>query len=62
MVTQGTGSQAREVEINRFTDRTKLLALLNSVGQEGRQVLASVRFGFTAADFTYNSMLTLLDV
>ena len=42
MVTQGTDFQAREMEVNRFTGRMKLLALLKSVGQEGRQVLASV--------------------
>ena len=35
MVTQGTGAQARKVEVDRFTDRIKLLALLKSVGQEG---------------------------
>ena len=27
-VTQGTGSQAREVEVDRFTDQMKLLALV----------------------------------
>ena len=35
MVTQGTGSRAREVEVDRFTDRMKLLALLKSVGLGG---------------------------
>ena len=54
MVTQGTDFQARGMEVNRFTDQMKLLALLKSVGQEGRQVLASVGFTYTAA-------LTLLD-
>ena len=61
MVTQGTGFQAREVEVNRFTDRMKLLALLKSVGQEGRKVLASVGFRCTTADTAYNDALTLLD-
>ena len=61
MVTQGTGSQSKEVEVNRFTDQMKLLALLKSVGREGRQVLTSVGFRSTAADSTYNGALTLLD-
>ena len=55
------GSHARKVEVDRFTDRMKLLALLKSVGRKGRQVLASVGFRFTAADSTYNGALTLLD-
>ena len=39
----------------------KLLALLKSVGWEGRQVRASVGFRSTAADSTYNGALSLLD-
>ena len=61
MVTQGTGAQARKVEVDRFTDRIKLLALLKSVGQEGRPVLAFVGFRFTAADAANNGVLVLLD-
>ena len=61
MVTQGTDFQARGMEVNRFTGRMKLLALLKSVGQEGRQVLASVGFRPTAADSTYTAALTLLE-
>ena len=49
------------MEVNRFTDQMKLLALLKSVGQEGPKVLASVGFRFTAAYSTYNGVLTLLD-
>ena len=55
------GYQAREVKINRFTNRIKFLALLKSVGREDQQVLASVEFRSTAADSTYNGALTLLD-
>ena len=61
MVTQGIGSHAREVEVNRFTDQIKLLALLKSLGQEGRQGLASVEFRSSAANFTYNGVLIFLD-
>ena len=61
MVPQGTGSQAREGEVNRFTHYIKLLGLLKSVGQECRQVIASVGFRATTADSTNNGALTLLD-
>ena len=61
MVMQGTGSQVKEVEVRKFTDRINLLALLKSVGKKSQQVLASVEFRSTAADSTYNGALTLLD-
>ena len=62
MVTQGTGAQTREMEVDRFrpTNQMKLRALLKSVSQEGRQVLISVVFRSPGADSTYNGPLTLL--
>ena len=61
IVTPGTGAQAKEVEVNRFTNQVKFLALLKSVGQKIQQVLASAGYRSTAADLTYNGVLTLLD-
>jgi hypothetical protein len=49
-----------EVMVNRLTPRVKLLALLQSVGSEGMDVLTAGEFDIDTAEWTYDRSLKVL--